>query len=131
MAGIGIAGQAVVRRFMELYAALALGSLALALLLPASGNRAVAAAAAPLYAYQQWVGKLDGRPCPSWPVCSLYGHQALEVHGLLIGSWLMLDRLIHEADDVRRGPWILADGGQRLYDPLGRNDYWLHKPDRE
>jgi len=115
----------VVGRYLVLYALLAALSLALAGLLPGVSGAAVSVAAAPLYVYQHLIGGHDGRSCPSYPVCSLYARQALDTHGLLIGSWLMLDRLIHEADDVRRGPWRLAEDGKRLYDPLARNDFWL------
>lgn len=84
----------------------------------------------PLYFYQRIVGDLDGRSCPSYPVCSFYARQAVEKHGLLLGSWLILDRLIHEADDVRVGPRVIVDGRQRLHDPLTRNDFWLKKGER-
>lgn len=77
--------------------------------------------------YQNTIGhgNLDGHACPSWPVCSLYARQALAGHGLLIGSWLILDRLIHENDDLFRGPWVHDLHGKRIYDPLKRNDFWL------
>lgn len=78
-----------------------------------------------IYFYQHVLGHLDGRPCPSYPVCSRYANQALAEHGLLIGSWLMLDRLIHETNDLDVGPWINWEGQKRLYDPLERNDFWL------
>lgn len=107
------------------YILLAVLSLGLASLLPAHG-KAIAAAGAPLYMYQQVFAPFDGRTCPSFPVCSLYARQAFAAHGLLIGSWLMLDRLIHEADDVHLGQWLLAVDGKRLYDPLKRNDFWLN-----
>jgi len=125
VAGIRTPGQAVVGRYLVLYALLAALSLAVATSMPSVSGAAVSAAGAPLYVYQHLIGGHDGRPCPSYPVCSLYARQAFETHGLLIGSWLMLDRLIHEADDVRRGPWLLAADGKRLYDPLARNDFWL------
>ena len=37
----------------------------------------------------------EGRPSPCrfWPTCSHYGHEAIEVHGALRGSWLTLRRL--------------------------------------
>jgi len=75
--------------------------------------------------YQHVVGDMDGRSCPSYPVCSLYAKQAFSQHGWLIGSWLMLDRLIHEADDLQHGPWIVVKGETRLHDPLSRNSFWL------
>lgn len=116
---------------LKIYACLSLGSLLLALLMMATLTTATARSGviplqSPLYFYQRIVGHLDGRPCPSFPVCSLYAKQALAMHGALLGSWLMLDRLIHEADDVRRGPWTVAEDGKRLYDPLSRNDFWLN-----
>jgi len=111
---------------LKIYACLSLASLFVALILTATPNQSgVTALQAPLYLYQRMVGHLDGRPCPSFPVCSLYAKQALTLHGPLWGSWLMLDRLIHEADDVRRGPWTVAVDGKRLYDPLSRNDFWF------
>jgi len=79
----------------------------------------------PLLFYQRIITGLDGRQCPSYPVCSLYASQAIDKHGLLLGSWFMLDRLIHEADDLRLGSWIMIDGQKRLNDSLMRNDYWL------
>jgi len=80
----------------------------------------------PLLFYQRIITGLDGHHCPSYPVCSLYASQAIDKHGLLLGSWLMLDRLIHEADDLRLGSWIMIDGQKRLNDPLARNDHWLN-----
>jgi Putative membrane protein insertion efficiency factor len=129
VAGLGPAGQAVVRlRGIALgYAGLAAASLSLAMLLPHAPGRVVPAAGGPLYVYQHLLGPYDGRACPSWPVCSLYARQAFVAHGLVLGSWLMLDRLIHEADDLRRGPWLLAADGKRIYDPLSRNDFWLRR----
>ena len=125
LAGIRTTGQAVVGRYLILYALLATLSLVVATSIPRASGAVVSAAGGPLYVYQLMIGGHDGRPCPSYPVCSMYARQAFDTHGLLIGSWLMLDRLIHEADDVRRGPWLLAADGKRLYDPLARNDFWL------
>lgn len=125
VAGIRTAGQAVVGRYLVLYALLATLSLVVATSIPRASGAVVSAAGAPLHVYQLLIGGHDGRPCSSYPVCSLYAQEAFDTHGLLIGSWLMLDRLIHEADDVRRGPWLLAADGKRLYDPLARNDFWL------
>lgn len=125
VAGLGAAGSAVVIRLFAGYWLLAVASLLLAGLLPGAHARGVSAAEGPLYVYQQLAGPLDGRSCPSWPACSLYARQALEAHGLLFGSWLVLDRLIHEGGDMQFGPKWLAADGQRLYDPLARNDAWL------
>jgi len=84
-----------------------------------------------IHFYQRIVGAVDGRSCPSYPVCSQYARQAFQTHGWLIGSWLMIDRLIHEADDLKKnlgkGHIIVFEGEMRLYDPLSRNDFWLSK----
>ncbi len=87
---------------------------------------AVSPAGFPLVFWQQAIGTLDGRACPSYPVCSRYARQAVARHGFWLGSWLALDRLIHENDDLRRGPWVRDADGRRLYDPLSRNDFWLN-----
>ena len=75
--------------------------------------------------FQNVVGEVDGRSCPSFPVCSVYAKQAFVRHGWLVGSWLTMDRLIHEPDDLERGWWVVVDGEKRLYDPLSRNVKWL------
>jgi hypothetical protein len=77
--------------------------------------------------YQHVLGHLDGRACPAYPVCSAYAREAIQAHGALVGSWLMIDRLIHETSDLSIGPWINWKGEKRLYDPLKRNDFWLEK----
>lgn len=125
LAGFRVTGAAMVNRWPGAYLGLALGALLLAGGWQVSGLRTSEPAAFAGDFYAQMIGELDGRSCPSWPVCSLYGRQAVDRHGLLVGSWLMLDRLIHEVDDVRRGPWIRWAGESRLYDPLQRNDFWL------
>jgi len=104
---------------------MATASLALALLWRSWPLPASTPSAWPLRFYQHVLGHLDGRDCPSYPVCSTYAGQAVARHGLWLGGMLIIDRLIHEADDLQRGPWIVVDGRTRLYDPLVRNDFWL------
>jgi len=77
--------------------------------------------------YQHALGHLDGRSCPSYPVCSAYAREALQQHGWLVGSWLAIDRLIHENDDLQSNYTVIFEGEKRLYDPLSRNDFWLKK----
>lgn len=129
--GIGIAGAAVVaaekRRFAVVYLAMAAGALAGALLWQRLELTASTPQLFPLRFYQQVIGQLDGRSCPSWPVCSHYAREAVARHGWLLGSWMALDRIIHESDDLHGGPTILVAGERRLYDPLDRNDFWIHR----
>ncbi|MDQ6968859.1 MAG: membrane protein insertion efficiency factor YidD [Mariprofundaceae bacterium] len=88
--------------------------------LPVSSPQSLA-----IHFYQHVLGKVDGRSCPSYPVCSVYARQAIQKHGWLVGSWLAMDRLIHESDDLKTDHWVIFEGEQRLYDPLNRNDFWL------
>jgi len=104
---------------------MAAGSLVLSLALRTLSFPVTGPSQFPMLFYQRIIANMDGRTCPSYPVCSLYASQAIDKHGLLLGSWLMLDRLIHEADDLRLGSWIMIDGQMRLNDPLMRNDHWL------
>jgi len=81
----------------------------------------------PLLSYRTFFTTLDGRDCPSWPVCSAYAAQAMQHYGVALGSWMMLDRLIHEHDDVRSAPHVLIAGEARVYDPLQNNTNWLEE----
>lgn len=84
----------------------------------------------PITTYQKVIGTGDGRSCHSYPVCSVYARQAFNEYGFVFGSWLMLDRLIHENDDLvalhSNKQVIVFDGEARLNDPLYRNAGWLH-----
>lgn len=104
---------------------LAAGSLALSLVWLKAPLPAIGPGQFPLVFYRHLIDDLDGRTCPSYPVCSRYAQQAIERHGLWLGSLFMLDRLIHEADDLRLGSWVRINGQKRLNDPLSRNDNWL------
>jgi hypothetical protein len=84
-------------------------------------------ASIPLLTYRTFFTALDGRDCPSWPACSAYATQAMQRYGVGLGSWLMLDRLIHEHDDVRLAPLVLIAGEARVYDPLYNNTHWLEE----
>jgi hypothetical protein len=115
----------LMRKFLFLYIGIAVSSLVLGLLwknfdLPPTSPQGFAVSF-----YQHVLGDLDGRACPAYPVCSAYAREAVSEHGALVGSWLMIDRLIHETNDLAVGPWINWKGETRLYDPLERNDFWL------
>jgi len=61
----------------------------------------------PLRFYQRWISPALGQRCRFAPSCSRYAVEALQVHGVLRGSWLTLRRL------ARCHPW--NPGG---YDPV-------------
>ncbi|MDQ6954391.1 MAG: membrane protein insertion efficiency factor YidD [Mariprofundaceae bacterium] len=115
---------------LKIYAMLACVSLIVAGLWHNMRLPAVAPQGLIIHFYQHALGDLDGRSCPSYPVCSVYAREAFQRHGWLWGSWLMIDRLIHEADDLQPralvGHSIVFEGEGRLYDPLSRNDFWLN-----
>jgi len=109
------------------YALLAVLAWLGSLLWSALHPKPIAPALVPLAAWQLLLGRIDGRSCPSYPVCSAYAAEAIERHGLLLGSWLAIDRLIHESGDWQSGPRIVVDGELRIHDPLQRNDFWLEE----
>lgn len=135
MAGIGTTGATMVRSVcfreissgVRLYASLAGASLAVALLWQSFTVQAVTPQGIAMHFYQHVLRQLDGRSCPSYPVCSVYARQAIDQYGLLFGSWLALDRLIHENDDLQHGLWHEFEGGKRLNDPLSRNSNWIRR----
>jgi hypothetical protein len=114
-------------RALLLYAVLAAVSLPAAWLWDLAGLPPYAPAAFPIQFYQGVIGPVDGRRCPANPVCSRYAREAIAAHGLLLGSWLTLDRLIHEAGDLRESRWVMVEGRRRLDDSLARNDFWLRR----
>ncbi len=44
--------------------------------------------------YQRRISPLFGPKCRYYPTCSVYALEALEVYGLLKGSWLAFKRLM-------------------------------------
>jgi len=130
MAGISITRQTVVslNNAFKLYAMMALLSFLGAGVWQSMHFSSTAPQGFMIQFYQRALGHLDGRSCSAYPVCSAYARQALAQHGWLWGSWLAMDRLIHEADDLQglhKRHMIVFEGEQRLYDPLSRNDFWL------
>lgn len=52
--------------------------------------------------WRRCISPLYGDVCKFHPTCSAYGLQALETHGALRGSWLIVRRL------VRCHPWSMG-----------------------
>jgi len=129
MAGFGFARHALVKQMAGAYGMLALCSLMLAGLWHAMSVPAGRPQDFALAFYQHVLGHLDGRSCPSYPVCSVYARESIAKHGPVLGSWLAIDRLIHEAGDVHGKSIIVVRGEKRFYDPLARNDFWLTRMD--
>ena len=51
-------------------------------------------AVAVLRAYKRWLSPLLPRACRFSPTCSEYGQLALRSHGLFVGTWLTIGRLL-------------------------------------
>jgi len=127
MAGIGIAGAAMVKQVIVTYLVLVTMVLPVSTIWKLAGvPAAVTPGALPIQVWHHMVDGLDGRACPSYPVCSIYAEEAVDRHGMLLGSWMALDRLIHEGGDLKNGQWVVIDDERRLYDPLERNTRWLN-----
>lgn len=67
--------------------------------------------------YQWVISPLLGPRCRYYPSCSQYAIEALQLHGVLRGSWLALKRLL------RCHPW--HPGG---YDPVPPAPETSHRP---
>ncbi|MCA1796282.1 MAG: membrane protein insertion efficiency factor YidD [Geobacteraceae bacterium] len=74
---------------------------------------------------QKFISPVDSPRCPMYPTCSTYALQALQRHGPVVGSFLTVDRLLHETSPEEQT--IPLEGFERIryYDPLDANDFWL------
>lgn len=78
--------------------------------------------------YQNYLSRFTITQCPSWPTCSHFSYQAITRHGLAIGVFMTVDRLIHEAGQIEQGKKVFVKGrGYCIYDPLANNDFWWMK----
>lgn len=78
--------------------------------------------------YARYISPADGPRSPSYPTGSAYGRNAIRSYGFFIGTLLIADRLIHEADR-HQGPRMVRYGVSRYYDPVRYNTYWWDHPD--
>lgn len=60
-----------------------------------------------------------------YPTCSTYALQALERHGPVVGTFLTVDRLLHETSKQEQTRPMQGFERIRYYDPLENNDFWL------
>jgi hypothetical protein len=76
--------------------------------------------------HREYLSPIDGKECPMYPSCSQYSLLCLRKHGTLVGWMMSCDRLLHEADEMRRAPLIYVNGEVRFHDPVDNNDFWWH-----
>lgn len=74
--------------------------------------------------YRKVISPVDGNRCVMAPTCSLYGHQAIQEHGVIMGIFLTADRLLHEGDEISRVRRIKENGETLYLDTLEANTYW-------
>lgn len=77
--------------------------------------------------YRAGPARLNMSPCPSSPSCSVYAEQAIDRFGLVIGSMVAADRLIHEHSRLAEGPWIIDGRRLAVHDPLPPRLAWWDK----
>jgi putative component of membrane protein insertase Oxa1/YidC/SpoIIIJ protein YidD len=74
------------------------------------------------------ISPVDGSRSDLAPVHSLYAVQAIMEYGVLLGTVLTTERLLHEPGEIPFAPPFREGGRVYHYDPLSWNVYWL--PDR-
>ena len=77
-----------------------------------------------LAAWHHVLTRADGPRSVMYPTASGFLGQAVAKHGMLIGTVMTTDRLLHEWDEQRRAPRIVKYGIERTYDPVEANDFW-------
>jgi len=75
--------------------------------------------------FQRYISVVDSPRCPMYPTCSAYALEALDKHGPILGSFLTVDRLLHESNPIEHKHPLTVYESQRFYDPLSANDFWL------
>jgi hypothetical protein len=76
--------------------------------------------------HRDYLSPIDGKECPMYPSCSEYSLLCLKKHGAFVGWMMSCDRLLHEANEMRRAPLIYVNGEARFHDPVENNDFWWH-----
>jgi uncharacterized protein len=77
-----------------------------------------------LTAWHEVLTRADGPRSVMYPTASGFLGQAVAKHGMLIGTIMTADRLLHEWDEQSRAPRIVKFGITRAYDPVEANDFW-------
>lgn len=75
--------------------------------------------------FQRYISVVDSPRCPMYPTCSAYAIQALDKHGSVLGSFITVDRLLHEGNPLEKKHPLTGYSPPRFYDPLNANDFWL------
>ena len=76
--------------------------------------------------WQAVLTRIDGPRCAHRPTCSAFGHQALARHGLPLGFWITLERLMRGASSsaIRMLPAASVPGQVFFIDRLDDYTFW-------
>jgi len=97
---------------------------------PAAGKSQRVLTSNPFYfAFRVWaelLTKMDGRRCAHRPSCSRFAHEAIRRHGIPVGVWMALSRLMRgaESSSIRGLVPIAAPGGVYLIDRIEDYTFW-------
>ncbi len=78
--------------------------------------------------YRHSITQIDGPRCEHRPTCSVYSYRAVQKHGVIVGMWLGVDRLMrgNQSSIHRRLPThSVRDGVMYYHDPVENNDFFL------
>lgn len=77
--------------------------------------------------YSRHLTQVDGARCEHRPTCSRYAIESVRKHGLLVGSWLTVDRLMRtdHSSVLRFLPRRAFSGGTYFVDPVESNDFYF------
>ena len=63
--------------------------------------------------------------CPMYPSDSEYSLQSIQKHGMWAGWIMSMDRLMRcGRDETKLSPEVFINGKRKIYDPVGKNDFW-------
>ncbi len=74
--------------------------------------------------YRAGPARFLAHPCPSRPSCSAYAEEAIGRHGLIWGTFMAADRLIHEQGRLKEGPWVVVGDRIMIDDPVPERVRW-------
>lgn len=78
--------------------------------------------------YSRFITKIDGARCEHHPTCSRYARDAIRKHGMILGAFLAVDRLVRGSrSSVLRELDIhtIENGKPSFEDPIENNDFFF------
>ena len=78
--------------------------------------------------YARFITKIDGARCEHRPTCSRYARDAIRKHGLFLGAFLAVDRLVRgtRSSPLRQLDLYTIENGRPYFeDPIEDNDFFF------